>query len=88
VFGQGVHCTSGTWHVLYKRSAVGGSITVPDFAAGDSSLSERVAGFGDHIHAGESRYYIVDYRDAVVLGGCPAGSTLNSTQTGKIVWAP
>jgi Tol biopolymer transport system component len=88
VFGQGVHCTAGPWHVLYKRTAVGGSITVPDLAAGDLSVSERAAASGDYIHAGDSRWYIVDYRDGVVLGGCPAGSTLNSTQTGRIVWSP
>jgi hypothetical protein len=88
VFYQGVHCTVGTFHVLYKRQAVGGSITVPDFAAGDLSVSQSAAGFGDHIHAGESRWYVVDYRDGVVVGGCPAGSVLNSTQTGVTVWAP
>jgi len=88
VFYAGVHCTVGTFHVLYKRTAVGGSITVPDFAAGDMPVSQRAAGFGDHIHAGESRWYNVDYRDGAVPAGCPAGSTLNSTQTGRIVWAP
>ena len=88
VFGQGVHCGTGTTHVFYKRSAAGGSVTLPDFAAGDSPVSARSAEWGDHIHPGESRWYVVDYRDGVVLGGCPAGSTLNSTQTGKIVWAP
>ena len=63
-------------------------MSAPDFAAGDLSVSKRLAAMGDHLHAGDSRYYIVDYRDPVVLGGCPAGSKLNSTQTGKVVWAP
>ena len=28
------------------------------------------------------------YRDPVVLGGCPASSTFNATQTGQVGWWP
>jgi len=30
----------------------------------------------------------VYYRDTVVLGGCPAASTFNVTQTQRIAWSP
>jgi hypothetical protein len=43
---------------------------------------------GDIIHAGEMRYYLVYYRDPTVLGGCPATSTFNATQTGEVLWWP
>ena len=39
VFGQGVRCTSSTFKRLFNRTAVGGSITVPDFGAGDPTIS-------------------------------------------------
>ena len=35
---------------------------------------------------GTSRWYAVYYRDPVVLGGCPATSTFNSTQTQLVNW--
>jgi hypothetical protein len=40
------------------------------------------------IQAGESRWYLVYYRDPIVLGGCPATSTFNATQTGQVTWWP
>ena len=43
---------------------------------------------GDLIQAGDSRYYLVFYRDPIVLGGCPASSTFNCTQTGMVTWSP
>ena len=30
---------------------------------------------------------VVYYRDPNVLGGCPASSTFNSTQTGRVDWS-
>ncbi len=48
----------------------------------------RSAELGDLIRAGESRWYQVVYRDPVVLGGCPASSTFNATQSGVVTWAP
>jgi len=88
VYGQGVRCVGGTLKRLFTRHASLGSITVPDFGAGDPSISARSAAKGDTIHPGQSRWYLVYYRDPVVLGGCPAGSTFNTTQTGQVRWMP
>jgi len=88
VFGMGVRCTSGTFRRLYTTAAVGGSITAPDFGAGDPPVSERSASLGDTILAGQSRWYFVYYRDPVVLGGCPGTSTFNATTTGQVTWSP
>jgi len=46
------------------------------------SSSESVK--GNPISAGQSRWYLVFYRDPIVLGGCPASSTFNATQTGQV----
>ena len=86
VFGQGVRCAGGTLKRLFSKNAVGGSITAPQFGAGDPSISARSAAKGDLILAGESRYYFVSYRDPIVLGGCAAVSTFNATQTGQVSW--
>jgi len=65
-----------------------GSVLAPDFGAGDPKVSARSAALGDVIHAGQYRYYFVAYRDNTVLGGCPASSTFNATQTGRVIWSP
>lgn len=88
IFGQGVRCTSGTFKRLYTKSAVGGSITAPEFGAGDLQVSVRSAALGDMLLAGQSRWHFVYYRDPNVLGGCPATSTFNCTQTGQVTWSP
>jgi Tol biopolymer transport system component len=89
IFGMAVRCASGTVKRLYTKTAVGGSITAPDFYyAGDPQVSVRSAALGDVILAGQSRYYLVYYRDPIVLGGCPATSTFNATQTGVVSWSP
>jgi Tol biopolymer transport system component len=88
VFGMGVRCTSGTLKRLYTRNASGGIITAPDFGVGDPQVSVRSAALGDTILAGQSRWYLVYYRDPNVLGGCPASSTFNATQTGEVTWSP
>ena len=87
-FGQGVRCLGGGLKRLYVKTAVNGCITAPDFSVGDPTVSARSAQLGDPIHPGESRYYLVYYRDPLVLGGCPASSTFNSTQTGQLPWLP
>jgi Tol biopolymer transport system component len=87
VFGQGVRCAGGALRRLYVKAASGGSITAPDFAAGEPSISARSAALGDLIQAGESRWYLVYYRDPVVLGGCSSSSTFNATQTGRVSWS-
>jgi Tol biopolymer transport system component len=87
-FGQGVRCVGGTLKRLYSKLAIGGSISAPNFSAGDATVSARSAALGDTILPGESRYYVVSYRDPLVLGGCPTSSTFNSTQTAQITWWP
>jgi hypothetical protein len=86
VFGQGIRCTTGALKRLYQHSAVGGSITAPSGA--DPSVSSRSNALGDPILAGQSRWYSVYYRDPIVLGGCPAASTFNITQTQEVAWGP
>jgi hypothetical protein len=84
VFGQGVRCVSGTLKRLYVKSAIGGSITAP--AGSDPTVSARSLALGDTINATEHRYYMVYYRDPVVLGGCPALSTFNATNALDVIW--
>jgi Tol biopolymer transport system component len=88
VYGQGVRCVGGSLKRLYSKAASGGSITAPSFGAGDPPVSVRSAAQGDMIQPGTSRWYLVYYRDPNVLGGCPASSTFNATQTGRIDWSP
>jgi Tol biopolymer transport system component len=88
VYGQGVRCVGGTLKRLFVKTAVAGSITAPDFGAGDPTVSARSAAKGDVIQLGQSRWYLVYYRDPVVLGGCPASSTFNATQAGRVDWSP
>ena len=89
VYGQGVRCLGGTViRRLFIKQAVGGSITAPDIAAGDPQITVRSAAKGDVIQPGQSRWYLVYYRDPIVLGGCPATSTFNATQTGQVSWSP
>jgi hypothetical protein len=85
-FGQGVRCAGGTLKRLYVKTASGGSITAP--GVGDPTVSARSATLGDTIGAGTQRWYSVYYRDPTVLGGCPAASTFNITQTQEVTWAP
>jgi hypothetical protein len=77
---------AGTLVRLFAKTAVAGSIAAPDFGAGDPTVSARSAAKGDVIQPGQSRGYLVYYRDPTVLGGCPAGSTFNATQTGRVTW--
>jgi hypothetical protein len=72
---------------LYTKTASAGAIVAPDFGAGDATVSARSSALGDAIQAGESRWYLVYYRDPNVLGGCPSGSTFNATQTLRIDWS-
>ena len=85
-FGQGVRCVGGTLLRLYVDTAVGGGVIVPD--VGDPSVSARSAELGDPLAPGAKRFYLMYYRDPVVLGGCPAASTFNATGTGSVTWWP
>ncbi|MBK7641439.1 MAG: hypothetical protein IPJ19_00070 [Planctomycetes bacterium] len=86
VFGQGVRCATGVLKRLYTRTASGGSVTVPNFGAGDLDIPARSAALGDPISAGQSRWYLAYYRDPIVLGGCAATSTYNCTNTAEVPW--
>jgi hypothetical protein len=86
VYGQGIRCISGAVKRLYTTRAVNGIAILPDFESGESPITLRSASLGDVIHAGESRWYLVQYRDPVVLGECPATSTFNSTPTVMVQW--
>jgi Tol biopolymer transport system component len=89
LYGQGIRCVGGTiLRRLFVKTASAGSITAPEFGAGDPTVSARSAAKGDVIHAGESRWYLVYYRDPIVLGGCAATKTFNATQTGQVTWSP
>ena len=88
IYGQGLRCVTGALKRLYLKNASGGSITAPDFGAGEPPVSVRSAARGDVIPSGGVRYYFVAYRDPTVLGGCPPPSTFNSTQPGRVTWMP
>ncbi|MBK7645333.1 MAG: hypothetical protein IPJ19_20235 [Planctomycetes bacterium] len=84
VFGQGIRCVGGVLKRLYQKSAVSGSISAP--AAGDASVSARSAQLGDPLVAGQHRFYSVYYRDPIVLGGCAATATFNTTDALDVAW--
>ena len=88
VYGQGVRCTAGNLLRLFTRTSIGGGVTLPEFAAGDATVTERSKSLGSPIAAGERRPYLVFYRDPTVSGGCPATSTFNATPTGIVTWSP
>jgi Tol biopolymer transport system component len=86
-YGQGVRCVGGALKRLYVKSAVGGSITAPAPLMGDPTVSARSAALGDVIQPGTSRWYLVYYRDPIVLGGCTGSFTFNATQSGQVAWS-
>jgi hypothetical protein len=86
VFGQGVRCVTGTLLRLYVKSASGGSISAPSGA--DPTVSASSAALGDTIVGGQNRYYMVYYRDPLVLGGCPPSQTFNGTNALDVPWGP
>jgi hypothetical protein len=87
-YGQGVRCAAGSLKRLYTKTASGGSILAPDFGAGDPPVSVRSLQKGDLIQPGQSRWYLLYYRDPIVLGICPPASKFNTTQSGKVAWWP
>jgi hypothetical protein len=88
LIGQGVRCATGVLKRLYVKTAVGGSITAPNFGLGDLPIPARSAALGDPISAGQSRWYMVYYRDPIVLGGCSPLATFNGTNTAQVLWQP
>jgi hypothetical protein len=87
-FGMGVRCATGHVERLYVKVSSAGGLRAPDFAAGETQISVRSAEHGEMILAGQSRWYVVYYRDPVVLGGCSSTSRFNATQTGQVTWSP
>ena len=75
---------------IFVRDRLGGPsfTSVCDAGVGDPQVSVRSAALGDTIQPGQSRWYLVYYRDPIVLSGCPASSTFNATQTGQVTWSP
>jgi len=98
VLGTGVHCAGGTIERLYTKLASAGSMTAPNVGMGDPTVSARSAAVGDTILPGQSRWYVVSYREPVTLRGCHGGKgnpidplaeiRMNATQTGEITWSP
>jgi hypothetical protein len=78
----------GTLKRLYTKTAVAGSILAPSFSAGDPPVSVRTAQLGAPIAPGATRFYLVYYRDPIVLGGCAVSNTFNATQSGAVLWNP
>jgi hypothetical protein len=86
VYGQGVRCIGGTLRRLFVEAAdSNGSLAAPG-PADLATISERSAQLGDPLVPGIIRYYMVYYRDPVVLGGCPPSSTFNDTVAWQIHW--
>jgi len=83
-YGAGIRCFTGGLKILYRKKAVGGSITVP--GAGDPSVSAQSATLLDPIAPGTHRYYCIFYRDGVLLGGCPAAQGFNTTNSIDVIW--
>ena len=87
-FGQGVRCAGGSLKRLFAKTAVQGSITAPDLASGDPTISARSAALGVPIQPGQPCAYLVYYRDPIVFGGCATTQTFNCTQTGTVTFWP
>jgi hypothetical protein len=84
-FGDGIRCTGGNLKRLYKRSASGGVLIVPQGA--DPSISARSAALGDAIPLGSTRDYQVYYRDANgTFCPAPVGATFNVSNAIAIAW--
>jgi len=84
VYGQGRRCLGGVLDRMYTKNAAGGSIAVP--GPSEPTVSARSAALGSPISTGQSRFYLVFYRDPFVLGGCPLASGFNATQGGRVTW--
>jgi len=83
-FGQGVRCVGGTLKRLYVHNAVAGTVVFPQGA--DPDVHTSSANHGDALTPGSTRWYMAQYRDPIVLGGCPAANTFNATQAQSVLW--
>ena len=84
-FGDGIRCAGGTLRRMYLKSAVNGNAQAP--GAGDPTLSQRSASFGDLLFPGSIRYYQAYYRDGST-GFCPApnGGSFNTSSALRVIW--
>jgi hypothetical protein len=82
-FGDGVRCVGGSLKRLYVHNASAGSVIAPTGA--DDPVTVRSSALGDTIHACETRYYQVYYRDSN-LGFCAGGFNVGSGL--KATWLP
>ena len=82
MLGDGVLCLGGQITRLYLKTAVAGTVHVPE--AGDLSISQRSAALGDPLTTGAVRYYQVWYRDGGA-GFCTPGVS-NITNGLRVVW--
>ena len=76
---------------LKKTAPIGRRIcsaASPRISGSDPAVSAQSATLGDPIPAATHRYYMVYYRDPIVLGACPASSTFNGTQALDVIWNP
>ncbi|MBK7642255.1 MAG: hypothetical protein IPJ19_04285 [Planctomycetes bacterium] len=85
-FGQGLRCIAGSLKRLYTKNATLGASTYPE--PSDASITSRSAALGDPILPNQHRYYLVYYRDPIVLGACPATSTFNATNSLDLLYTP
>jgi hypothetical protein len=86
VFGQGVRCVDGNLKRLYIQAAVGGSVTMP--GVGEPTVSAVHASLSDVVNAGDHRFYMVYYRDPIVLGTCTPAQTFSGTDAVDVTWTP
>jgi hypothetical protein len=86
-FGDGLRCAGGNLKRLYTKTASGGVISAPTGA--EPSVTTRSAAVGDPIPALGTRIYLVYYRDGnAAFCPLPTGSTFNSSNGLRVVWAP
>jgi hypothetical protein len=82
-FGDGVRCVAGSLKRLYVHNASAGGAIAP--VGSDSPVSVRPSALGDTIHACQTRFYQVYYRDSN-LGFCAGGFNIGSGL--KVTWLP
>jgi hypothetical protein len=85
--GAGLRCVSTALKRFYIGSASAGAISRPGMA--DPSITARAAALGVPISSGNTRHFYVAYRDPSAAGPCGnSASTINTTNSYSITWAP
>ena len=85
-FGDGLLCVGGVLKRLFVKGAANGTVVAPE--PGDPSITQQSANLGDPIQPGMVRYYQVYYRDPdPSFCPAPSGSTFNSSNGLRVVWA-